>query len=231
MTDSSISVPLPTNPRFENLSDQPFGRLKVKRYVGKEGKHQFWQCDCKCGKSVKVSSNHLKSGHTQSCGCHSRDMAARTHTKHGHAINHKLSPEYRTWRNMINRCTNPKTTRYENYGGRGITVCSHWHVFGSFLEDMGKKPSDKYSLERRDNEKGYEPDNCYWATPAQQARNRRSSHRIAYNGEHKTLADWADSTGIPYATLNKRINKLGWEIDRALTTPLAKRSRLNQPIG
>ena len=93
--------------------------------------------------------------------------------KHGHFLNGKKSLEYSSWSSMLTRCTNSKATRWDYYGGRGITVCDRWRDFELFLADMGPRPGKAYSIERRDNEQGYEQTNCYWATRSQQMANRR----------------------------------------------------------
>lgn len=127
--------------------------------------------------------------------------------------------EYGVWNMMIQRCTNPRNRSYKNYGGRGIEVCERWlGSFGNFYADMGPRPSNKYSIERIDNNKPYGPDNCRWATMNEQARNRSNNHFVDFDGERKTIAEWSEITGLTPHLIHQRIS-LGWDIRRALTTP------------
>ncbi|MCE7937081.1 MAG: hypothetical protein DYG90_00475 [Chloroflexi bacterium CFX6] len=130
----------------------------------------------------------------------------------------KNSPEYQAWRSMINRCERPQTREYANYGARGITVCPRWRSsFVAFYADMGPRPTPTHSLDRIDNDGNYEPDNCRWSTIRDQARNKRSNHRIAYSGEDLTVTEWAERTGIKDYTILRRLQK-GWTPEAALTT-------------
>jgi hypothetical protein len=131
----------------------------------------------------------------------------------------QLSPTYRTWQSMRNRCLNPKNKEYPRYGGRGIAVCERWNNFELFLEDMGERPPDT-SLDRVDNDGPYSPENCRWTDQVTQANNRRSNVRISFNGETRTLSDWARFTGIPYTVLHDRLVKLGWTTEQALSKPV-----------
>ena len=140
--------------------------------------------------------------------------------RHGYKTAGKYSSEYSIWMNLRSRCYNPKNTRYDMYGGRGITVCQRWRDdFMNFLEDMGRRPSSDHSIDRIDNDGNYEPSNCRWATRSEQARNRRSSRFLEFGGRRITLAEWAEEIGIDKRTLHIRL-KAGWSIERALTEPL-----------
>ena len=141
--------------------------------------------------------------------------------KHG---NHG-SLTYSRWKSMMQRCNTPSATNYRYYGARGVTVCSAWHDFQNFLSDMGECPDKSLTLDRIDNTKGYEPGNCRWATKTAQNRNRSHCVELTLNGETKILSDWAKSIGISANCLAMRINKLGWSVERALTTPSMKRGK------
>lgn len=131
--------------------------------------------------------------------------------------------EFRIWSGMKQRCLDANSDSYHRYGGRGITICQQWvESFQRFLDDVGRRPSSKYSLERKDNEKGYEPGNVTWATRPEQAKNRRSNVRITYQGRTMILADWAREIGIGEHCLRQRIFILKWSIEKSLTTPLKK---------
>jgi hypothetical protein len=132
------------------------------------------------------------------------------------------TPEYNSWRSIVQRCLNPKCKAYRDYGARGISMCLLWRLsFSAFLEDVGPRPGLGYSLDRIDNEGNYEPGNVRWATPTEQCRNRRGNRIIEYNGERLTLSEWANKFGIRQATLWGRLRD-GWSVEAALRTPVRK---------
>jgi hypothetical protein len=126
---------------------------------------------------------------------------------------------YKRWVDMRNRCNNRNNRSYPRYGGRGIRVCERWSSFENFRADMGEPPTPKHQIEREDNAKGYEPGNCRWATPKEQANNRRSSHLITLDGRTQTLQAWCDELGVKHSTVCMRIHQYGWSEERALKTP------------
>jgi|ERR1700683_3314657 len=133
-------------------------------------------------------------------------------------------PEYSVWNGMWKRCTGKNEPSYANYGGRGITVCERWKSFSTFLSDMGSRPSPQHTLDRTDNDKGYCPENCKWATRAEQNRNKRNTVLIAFRGKEMILTDWAKELGISFQRLWGRL-KLKWTVERAFTTPIRKVGR------
>lgn len=135
-----------------------------------------------------------------------------------------LPPELAVWRSMWARCTNPNTQSYKHYGAKGIGVCSRWSTFKNFYADMGPRPSPRHSLDRIDNTRGYSPDNCRWADPRQQANNRGYTRFVTWRGERMPLADAARLAGIRHNTLHGRL-RLGWSVERAMTTPVGKYTR------
>lgn len=136
-------------------------------------------------------------------------------TTHGMA---KRSRVYCIWMGLRNRCNNPKNRSYPRYGGRGVKVCERWDDFAAFLADMGEPPTDRHQIERKDNGGNYEPGNCRWATPKEQASNRRSSRIIEHQGRKQTLQAWCDELGLKHTTVSMRLNRYGWSIEDAFTT-------------
>lgn len=124
--------------------------------------------------------------------------------------------EYGLWYEMKRRCFDEKRERYKDYGGRGITVCKRWLKFSNFIKDMGLRPSKEHSLERINNNKNYNAENCKWATAKEQSSNTRRNVFLEYNNEKLTLKQWAEKLGINYQTLYKRYRS-GWDTKRILT--------------
>ena len=127
-------------------------------------------------------------------------------------------PLYEMWRCMKRRCSDPSFRGYQYYGGRGITVCDRWKKsFLTFVADMGPKPPG-HTIERIDNEKGYGPDNCKWATPRENCRNKRNNVRLTANGKTQVMAAWVDESGLPTSTIAQRVSR-GWSAQKAVTAP------------
>jgi hypothetical protein len=152
----------------------------------------------------------LKSGGVTSCGCVQREKV----TRHGRTG----TVEHDAWQNMLYRCNTVTSASYENYGGRGITVCERWQTFENFFADMGERPSARHSIDRIDNDRGYEPGNCRWATVAQQGRNRRTCHTLEFNGRSRSIAEIAELAGVSEPMLRDRLRK-GWDLSSALSIP------------
>lgn len=141
------------------------------------------------------------------------------------------TPENQAYHAMVARCSNPDHAQYPHYGGRGITVCHRWLAGGwpVFSQDMGRRPGPGYSLERKDVNGNYEPDNCTWATAKEQARNRRNNRMLTYNGETLPMSVWAERLGIRRGTLKMRLDTHGWSVDRALSMSGIQRSNVGAP--
>jgi len=138
---------------------------------------------------------------------------------------------YRIWQMMKNRCHNLKTPRFKDYGGRGITVCDEWKDDFRAFHDwaMANGYADHLTIDRKDNDKGYSPDNCRWTTPLVQGNNSRHNHMITFNGETHSLSEWSRILGLSFPLLSHRINHHGWSVERAFTTPVGKQgNRKNQ---
>jgi hypothetical protein len=145
------------------------------------------------------------------------------HRTHGMTSGGAASPEYRSWANMISRTTNRKNAKFKYYGGRGIGVCNEWMKFEGFLKDMGVKPTPSSTLERKNTNLSYFPDNCVWADWKTQQNNKRNNLRITWNGVTKTATQWEDELGWPHHILSKRITCRHWSVTKAMTiTPKLK---------
>ena len=133
-------------------------------------------------------------------------------------------PTYHSWYDARRRCTDPRRPEYRDYGGRGIVMCESWaKSFQAFLADVGECPPN-HTIERINNNGNYEPGNVHWRPRSDQARNRRITRTLTFNGQTLSIAEWAEKTGLPFRTLKARIDKYGWDVDKALTTPGKKRA-------
>jgi hypothetical protein len=209
-----------SNTHPSRLEGQTFGRLTALYFAGHDKRKEhaigLYACRCECGNEVVVASFALKHGNTRSCGCMVKkpvDVKREMHGGHD-------KPEYDVWQAMKARCERPQHKDYADYGGRGITVCDRWrHSFAAFMEDMGERPTDKHTLERRRVNEGYSPDNCYWLPWSEQNWNRRDTVYVEYKGEKIGVAKLAHQHGIPPYRLHGRL-KNGWSVEDALTTPV-----------
>lgn len=163
---------------FINLQGKRFGKLVAIKPNGKTKANKIlWLCKCDCGKETTKEGRNLRGGLTKSCGCLAKITAIVVHTKHGARSRIKGRPEYQIWASMKDRCGNWSSQSWKDYGGRGIKVCRRWRTsFVNFLSDMGAKPKG-FSIHRKDNDGNYDPGNCVWASPKEQASNRRARVR------------------------------------------------------
>lgn len=187
--------------------------LGIERFEKKNGFFVATRCDCGTEKIVRF--NYLMNGHTKSCGCligiKNKSRATHKHTERGN-----INRTYAIYRDMRTRCENPHYRQFYLYGGRGIKVCDRWRQgYENFLADMGERPAGM-TLERIDVDGDYGLHNCRWATPAEQANNKRNSRFIEYQGRRQTVAQWARELGILDKTIYARLAQ-GWPPDKALT--------------
>ncbi|QXI63441.1 hypothetical protein CP157_01159 [Paracoccus marcusii] len=207
-------------PKYFATVGQHFGHLTVTGEARTKNAVRWVECTCDCGKTVDVIVSQLFTGRRTSCGCarvsRSIEMGSRN-IRHGASRNGKRTPTYLSWASMRLRCMNPNATGYARYGGAGIGICPEWSGedgFSAFLADMGERPEGK-TLDRRDNAKGYSPENCRWADMATQKRNRSVARLITYSGETKTAAEWARVVGTHRNNILRRL-KRGLPLDQVL---------------
>lgn len=212
MSDASSSK-LPHN--VIDIAGQVFGRLTIISFCFLRNGRSVWLCQCSCGRRVALRANDVRRGATKSCGClHSETSAEngrrnRTHGKSG-------SPEYAIWIGVLRRCCKSTRDEYERYGGRGVTACNRWRdSFEAFYADMGPRPSPQHSIDRIDNNRGYEPGNCRWATAKEQQRNKRNNRMLTHDGRTQCATDWAEEVHITRGCLLERLRR-GWSVARAL---------------
>lgn len=174
-----------------------FNRLTISADIPNTSPRKVY-CICECGKEKTTRLSSVLCGKTQSCGCAYKKINSKHLTTH---------PVYKTWSQLKQRCNNPNNAKYPRYGGRGIKLCEEWVSFEKFLLDMGERPQGDYSIERRDNNKGYYKENCYWATRVVQMNNTERNHFISYEGENKTVAEWSRILNMPYYFILHNIRK------------------------
>lgn len=206
-----------------DMTGQRIGRLVVlERDLSRGKRPTMWKCKCDCGNIISAQGSGLRNGHTKSCGCYGREKLLQNNTKHN-LSNHRL---YRIWAQMKDRCYNPKSHNYKHYGGRGIAVCDEWkNSFESFYSwsiSSGYKddaPRGLYTLDRIDVNGNYCPENCRYTDTKEQSLNKRTTHYLTLNGETKPITVWANEIGVHPTTIDSRIRKHGWSVEKALTTP------------
>lgn len=200
-----------------DIIGKKFGRLTVISFSHSNGYRKYYLCKCECGKEKIIYKGNLLAGRTLSCGCLQKEQAKKYNT-----LPDDRGRLHKILRLMIIRCEDTTSNRYRRYGARGITVCEQWkndpESFCEWALSHGYSPG--LTIDRIDNNKGYSPDNCRWATPYEQSRNTSKNVYITYNGKTQTLKDWSKELGIKNTTLHNRIHYYGWSIEKAFTTPV-----------
>lgn len=195
--------------KLVDIVGQRFGRLTAVKRSGSDGSNAWWLCVCECGTSKEVRLCHLQSGIVKSCGCGPK---GRHRSLHGMT----KTRVYRIWRQMHQRCENPKAEGYHNYGGRGIQVEPRWNQFPNFFQDMGEPPTESHTLDRLKTNENYSKENCKWSTWSEQHRNRRDNNLITAFGRTQCLTAWAEECRMPVSTLKNRIFRAGMSPEDAM---------------
>lgn len=206
------------------LPGDRFGRWVVLREGPPSPTQRRLVCECDCGTRRLVHVSSLTNGRSRSCGCLHREVSAalvkRLRTSHGGSSTN----EYRIWLGIMSRCLSPGNSAWRRYGGRGIRVCTRWLRFENFIADMGPRPSRAHSIDRKDRDGHYEPENCRWATTKEQGNNTARNRFLVARGERRTVAQWADLVGLDPGLIWARVVRLGWAPERAIFTPRVSRA-------
>ena len=203
-----------------DLTGIRFGFLTVSTRAGKANRHAIWHCLCDCGQRTVGRADRLLNGRHKACNINGH----RAGGEKRHEYRMGDLPEYRVWCGMRERCRDPKHHHWKNYGGRGIRVCVRWDVsFEAFLSDMGPRPPGG-TIERKNVNGNYEPDNCRWASMREQSRNKRTSRFVIYNDRKVLLVDLAEELGLKYMVLVGRLNA-GWSLADAIAKPVRAKRR------
>lgn len=206
--------------KLRDLSGMVFGRLTVKTRAVDSRKYVYWECYCVCGNIAKVRGDQLTRGVTNSCGCLHKERSKESASTHGDS----RTSLYQRYFKLIQRCNNPNDPMYKNYGDRGIR--NEFTSFDQFKEwAYNNGYEEELTLDRRDNDGNYSPENCRWVTNKTQQSNKRSNIIIEVDGKSQTLTEWANETGIPYHAMRSRI-QWGWSDEDVVTMPLMENGKV-----
>lgn len=202
------------------LTGKRFGKLVVIREIGlNKWQSVEWLCKCDCGNYHITQSKYLVNGDTVSCGCKkTKVLYEQSQRLKTHGMTNE--PLYIVWQGMKGRCNNKKSSSYKDYGGRGIRICPEWNEFINFYNWAIKNGyKNGLTIDRINIDGNYEPSNCRWVNRLTQGNNTRRNHYLTYNGETKTMSEWARIKNLDYSTLRSRINEYNWSVEKALETP------------
>lgn len=210
-----------------NITNQRFGNLTVLRQSANMNKKTAWECLCDCGNVVTVTTSNLTCNRIKSCGCMKKELLIKRNSTHNQRNTHL----YEVWKSIKQRCKNPQSYAYKNYGGRGITICkewnndfkafSDWSYANGYTTENRTSEKTKLTIDRINNDGNYEPSNCRWVTRSHQCKNKRNNKVILYHGKSLCLVDWCKELNLHYTTISGRISR-GWSIEKSFETPTKK---------
>lgn len=232
MFDSDSNTPFVPRKRgrFKDITGQRFGRLIVLHpshaSTLKSGKSSaiYWACQCRCGNLTVVSGHHLRLKRIKSCGCRRTELIARVNFKHGRSSrSHPQRYLYELWLGIRSRILDSSNISYPTYGGAGVPMHEPWKTDSTgfikyVLSEIGERPSRGHSIDRIVNALGYVPGNLRWRTPYEQNRNKTTNRMITANGETLCVTDWARRLGRTPQSISRRIDRLGWTPENAVTS-------------
>lgn len=203
---------------LRDLIGKKFGKLTIiKRVENDKNDRTQYLCKCDCGKEKIIRGSSITSGNTRSCGC----LSGRKKTQE--LYNTRI---YKIWSNIKSRCTNPNYKRFQDYGGRGISVCKDWNKFDNFKDwAMSNGYADNLTIDRIDNNGNYEPNNCRWVTQKINSHNKRNNLYFTHQNKTQCLKEWAEELNIDYILLYNRIIKRKWNFEKAIITPIMENRR------
>ena len=207
--------------KIEIKKGDRYGRLVIVEEINSIKKQRKFKCKCDCGIFSIVRIDSLRGCLTQSCGCLKEEKKLEATITHGMT----KSREYKSWQAMKERCSNTNAPNYKRYGGAEIKICKTWNDFKNFYKDMGERPINT-SLDRINTSGNYEPNNCRWATPQQQNRNKSNNVIVTFNGKTMCANEWSKQLKGSRTVVATRL-KRGWSREEALTTPIRIRKNTN----
>lgn len=213
---------------YEKIPKMKFERLKPIKRIEGTGRTK-WLCECDCGNKTIVLQKHLCNGNTKSCGCLAKEgNSNRTHGESKTRL-------YLLWSEIKRRCYNKNDTSYRWYGAKGIEMCEEWlndyTKFRDWAYSTGydeSLPRGKQTIERKDTNGNYCPENCEWKTIQQQQRNKSSNRLYEYNGESHLLPEWAEILNLDYDLLRSRVGDYGWTLEQAITEPMYSKVKIDK---
>lgn len=200
------------HPKAEDLAGKRFGKLTVVKKIGRKNRSNYWQCHCDCGNDVNCYQYNLMRGTSTSCGCLRSYYSKQSRNCHGEST----GILYKKWSSIKTRCTNQNDPHYKDYGGRGIKLCDEWQEYWPFREwAYANGYQEDLTIERKDVNGNYCPENCCWITGFEQASNKRRSVFLEYGGKKQTISQWSRELGIGKETIAYRVHA-GWSAEECL---------------